>query len=305
MKIEVAGCSGFCFGVKRAINMAKQALAKNTDKDVYSLGHIIHNSQVVDELSREGLKTIKTQDVVREGVIVISSHGAGPEVFDQISQKGIEVVDATCPYVMSAQKIVRSLNDEGYSILILGDSDHPEIRSLVGFARGKATVIRDASGLTAAQPLSKKIGVLSQTTQTQENYYNVISEVLKREFQEVRIFNTICNDTKKRQESAARLAGGVDVMIIVGGRMSANTKRLFEICSDICEDTYHIETAEEIDQEWLRDVSSVGIASGASTPDWIIEEVKNKCLSRREDAGQEIISTSPAERGRTRGKQAR
>lgn len=279
MKVEIAQCSGFCFGVKRAIGIAQQALTENKGTPVYSLGHIIHNSQVVEGLAKEGLRSVKDLNGITEGVVVISSHGASPEVFDEIKHKGLEVVDATCPYVMSAQKIVSSLAQEGYLVLIFGDKDHPEVKSLVGFARGKAIVVKDAQefeenvGARHALPL-RKVGLVSQTTQLMENFSKVISEVLKREPLEFRVFNTICNDTKKRQESAAKLAKDSDVMIIVGGKISANTKRLFEICSGICGLTHHIETAAELKQEWFRNKESVGIASGASTPDWIINEIR-------------------------------
>lgn len=279
MKIEIAECSGFCFGVKRAIGIAKQALGKNRGKPVYSLGHIIHNSQVVEELSKEGLKSIDSLDGIKEGVVVITSHGASPEIFSEIKARGFEVVDATCPYVMSAQKICASLSGEGYTVVILGDSQHPEVKSLFGFAENKAVVVKDTEGVKKENIPSKIIGLISQTTQSTENYSKVIREVLKRDFSEVRIFNTICNDTKKRQGSAAKLARESDVMIIAGGRMSANTKRLFEICSGICKDTYHIETARELKPGWFEGKGQVGIASGASTPDWIIEDVKSVILS--------------------------
>ena len=281
MKIEIADCSGFCFGVKRAIKMAQEALEKNKTKEVYSLGHIIHNSQVVEELSQKGLKPIKELTGVEEGVVVISSHGAGPKIFKQIETKGIGLVNATCPYVMSAQKIVKSLSDEGYSVLILGDRHHPEVEALVGLAGKGAVVIKDEEELEGQKLPSSRIGVVSQTTQTSKRYFRIISKILSRGFSEVRIFNTICSDTQKRQESAARLAKDADLMIIAGGRMSANTKRLFEICSGICKNTYHIETAQELKGKWFEGKSKIGIASGASTPDWIIKSIKKEILLRR------------------------
>lgn len=258
--------------------MAEEALRKNKPKGAYSLGPIIHNSQVVLNLSKEGLMPVKDLNNIKEGVVVISSHGARPEVFEQIKLKGLDLIDATCPYVMSAQKVVRSLSDEGYAVVIFGDSHHPEVESLVGFAGGKAVIVKDEKTLEELDLSSKKIGVVSQTTQSLPNYLKIVSKLLSREFLEIRIFNTICNDTKKRQDSAARLAKKVDLMIIAGGRMSANTKRLFEICSRICRDTYHIETADELKKEWFERKNRVGIASGASTPDWIIESIKNTCL---------------------------
>ncbi len=285
IKIELAECSGFCFGVKRAISMAKQALERNKGKNVYSLGHIIHNSQVVEELSKEGLRSIRELGAIKDGVIVISSHGVSPEIFDEIKLRGLEIIDATCPYVVSAQKIVKALNEEGYTVIIFGDSQHPEVKSLVGFAGDRATVIKAKEDVERLQTQSQRIGLVSQTTQSAENYLEVISAIMKKEFLEVRIFNTICSDTKKRQESAQRLARIPDGMIVIGGRMSANTKRLFEICSKICDNTCHIETADELGQEWFSAKKSVGIASGASTPDWIIkaveDKIKNKILYTR------------------------
>jgi len=278
MEIKVADPIGFCFGVKRAIRMAKEALENNKTKEVYSLGPIIHNNQVVDELSKEGLKPIKDLSGIEKGVCVISSHGVSPVIFERIKSKGLDVVNATCPNVMSAQTIVRSLSQEGYSVVILGDKDHPEVKSLSGFANDKAVVIKDEVQLKGLDLPSKKTGVVSQTTQSTANYFKIISGLLEKGFQEARIFNTICNDTQKRQRSAAKLAKEVDVMIIVGGRMSANTKRLFEICYKICKDTYHIETVGELRREWLEGKLRVGIASGASTPDWIIENIKNTCV---------------------------
>jgi (E)-4-hydroxy-3-methyl-but-2-enyl pyrophosphate reductase len=280
MKIEVADAVGFCFGVKRAINIAQQALEKNDGKDVYSLGHIIHNRQVVEELAEKGLKSIEELGKIKKGVVVISSHGASPDIFEQIKSQGLEVIDATCPYVMSAQKVVKSLSEEGYTVVIFGDKKHPEVKSLVGFAKMKAIVIKDEQGLDESGEFLKKVGVVSQTTQSAENYLRIISRIIKKGFSEIRVFNTICNDTKKRQESAARLAKDVDVMLIIGGRMSANTKRLFEICSGICPDTYHIETARELKPEWFEKKGCIGIASGASTPDWIIEEVKDRIKNK-------------------------
>ncbi|MCX5715816.1 MAG: 4-hydroxy-3-methylbut-2-enyl diphosphate reductase [Candidatus Omnitrophica bacterium] len=281
-KIEVAQCSGFCFGVKRAMRIAKEALDKNKDAGVYSLGPIIHNNQVVEELTKEGLKPASLDDI-KKGVVVISSHGAAPKVFSQIKAKGLRVVDATCPYVMSTQKTVEALSKDGYFIVIFGDRRHPEVESLMGFSGGTAAVVKDEKELGTIEFPHKKIGIVSQTTQLPANYIKVISAVMEKGFSEIRIFNTICSDTQKRQESAAALAKDSDVIVIIGGKMSANTKRLFEICSNICKGTYHIETADELKKAWFKGAGRIGIASGASTPDWVIEEVKNKILMIKEE----------------------
>lgn len=281
MKVDIADCSGFCFGVKRAMRMAQEAIEKNKTKQVCSLGPIIHNNQVVEELSKKGLKPIKGLNDVAEGVVVISSHGASPSVFEQIKIKGFELINATCPYVMSAQNIVKSLMTEGYTVVIFGDRNHPEVASLVGFSGGEAIVINEEDELEKIEFPSKRIGLVSQTTQSLKNYFRIISKILSKDFSEVRIFNTICSDTQKRQESAARLAKDAEVMLIAGGKMSANTKRLFDICSGICKNTHHIETVKELDCKWFEGKARVGIASGASTPDWIIESIKNEILSIR------------------------
>ncbi|MEI8176593.1 MAG: 4-hydroxy-3-methylbut-2-enyl diphosphate reductase [Candidatus Omnitrophota bacterium] len=281
MKITIAPCSGFCFGVKRAISMAQQALEKNKGKRVSSLGHIIHNSQAVERLSQEGLASVKDVGDIEAGVVVISSHGTSPAVLEDIRARGLEIVDATCPYVMSAQRTVTALAQEGYTVIIFGDDRHPEVRSLVGCANGRAIVVKDIEQLRKVPAIAAKIGLVSQTTQAREEYLLMIAEVLTREFAEVRIVNTICNDTRLRQESAVRLARECDVMIVAGGRMSANTKRLFELCSKICKNTYHVETASELKAAWFENKERIGIASGASTPDWVIEEISTTITGAR------------------------
>jgi 4-hydroxy-3-methylbut-2-enyl diphosphate reductase len=205
-RVDIAGCSGFCFGVKRAIRIAKEALLENKGIDVYSLGPIIHNDQVVEELKREGLRPAKGLDEVKKGVVVISSHGARPKVFSEIKAKGLRVVDATCPYVMSAQKTAQSLHNDGYFVVIFGDRRHPEVEALVGFAGGEAAVVKDEKELDAVVFPHKKLGVISQTTQFPGNYIKVVSAALQKGFAEIRAVNTICSDTHKRQESAAGLA---------------------------------------------------------------------------------------------------
>lgn len=292
MEVEIAGCCGFCFGVKRAIRLAQEALSaqktaitsgdsKGGAKKVYSLGPIIHNNQVVEELLKEGLAPVTDLSSIENGTVVVSSHGTAPGIFEQIKKKGLDCINATCPYVVSAQRIVTSLSDDDYTVVILGDRHHPEVESLVGFAKGKAIVVKDEAEVEAITLPSKKVGLVSQTTQASDHYRRIIDATLKKEFSEIRIFNTICNDTHARQRSAAQLARAVDIMIIVGGKISANTRRLFEICSQICKDTYHCETAEEVQEVWFEGKGRVGIASGASTPDWIINSIKEKILSIR------------------------
>lgn len=261
MKIKIAECAGFCFGVKRAINIAENALKelKRGDK-IYSLGPIIHNPQVVDSLFKKGLEVIKGLSNIKRGTVVISSHGAPLETIGDIRKKGMKLIDATCPFVKYAQDIVRGLKKDGYRIIIIGDDFHPEIKALKSIA-GK-------------NKLSKKIGIISQTTQNKDNYIKEIQGVLKNDFSEVRIFNTICNDTSKRQLATRRLLEDCDLVIVIGGKNSANTKRLWQICKESGVDSFHIETELEVNKNWFSGKKCVGITSGASTPDSMVKKIR-------------------------------
>lgn len=279
MRIRLAERCGFCFGVKRAIKMAESILKKKGP--VYSLGSIIHNKEVVGDLAAKGLKVISGTGGIRSGTVVISSHGLSPRAAAGIKKKNIDVVDTTCPFVLNAQRIAGRLRDEGYKVIIVGDVKHPEVRALIDFASGKADVIKDA---VAARRFrfaeSSRIGVISQTTQSMDNFSEVIHAILEKRPKEIRIFNTICGDAEYRQDAARRLARDVDLMLVVGGRHSANTRRLYEVCRKILAGTYLIETEAEIKEGWLKGASDVGIASGASTPDWIIDRVIDAVKSK-------------------------
>ncbi|MDP2921246.1 MAG: 4-hydroxy-3-methylbut-2-enyl diphosphate reductase [Candidatus Omnitrophota bacterium] len=260
MKIKVARCAGFCFGVKRAINIAENALRELKDGDkIYSLGAIIHNPQVVDELSRKGLEVISDLRKIKRGRVIISSHGAPLETLEEIRKKKIKLIDATCPFVKYAQNIVRRLKKDGYRIIIVGDSAHPEVKALNSIA-GK---IKN----------SKKIGIISQTTQNKENYIKEIGKILGEDFSEVKIFNTICSDTSKRQSAARSLLKDCDIMIVIGGKNSANTRRLWQICKESGVDSFHIETELELKKKWFKGKICAGITSGASTPDQAVQRV--------------------------------
>lgn len=260
MQIKVARCSGFCFGVQRAIDIAESALKELKGKKyIYSLGPIIHNPQVVEALSKKGLYVIDNVNRIKNGVILISSHGAPVSLVQRIKKKNIKLIDATCPFVKEAQRIVAGLKKHGYKIIIVGDNKHPEVKALRGIA-GK--------GIN-----SKKIGIVSQTTQNKDNYIKEISEVLKGDFSEARIFNTICKDTSERQTLTKALLKECDLMLIIGGRNSANTKRLWQICKESGVDSFHIETESELDRRQFVGKRSVGLTSGASTPDWVVKKV--------------------------------
>lgn len=272
MKIILAKQAGFCFGVKRATQMAFEAAGK--DQKTFTLGPIIHSPQVVGRLEELGIRALDSLDGIDSGTIIIRSHGVEQQEINEAQEKHLDIVDATCPFVKKAQDHVKSLSEAGYSVVVVGDADHPEVQGIVSYGGEKVFVV--ASGEEAKKlPRMKKIGVVAQTTQSFENFKNIVSECLLRG-SEIRVYNTICDATAVRQEEAKELAGRVDRMLVVGGFNSANTRRLVEVCTEIQPHTYHIETAAEIDPAWFEGAGSVGITAGASTPKWIIDEVMNK-----------------------------
>jgi len=272
MKIILAKRAGFCFGVKRATQMAFEAAGK--DKKTYTLGPIIHSPQVVNRLEEMGVNVLKNLDSMATGTIIIRSHGVAAHEIDEAQAKKLEIIDATCPFVKKAQEHVKSLSDSGYSVIVVGDADHPEVQGIVSYGGEKVFVV--GSGDEVRQlPKMNKIGVVAQTTQSFENLRNVVSECLLRGG-EIRVFNTICDATAVRQEEAKELARQVDCMLVVGGFNSANTRRLAEVCKELQPRTHHIETAEEIDSSWFKGVETVGVTAGASTPKWIIDEVVSR-----------------------------
>jgi len=261
MRVKVAKHSGFCFGVRRAIRIAHATLSNSQpDKKIYSLGPIIHNPQVVRELERKGLRVAKDICEIRCGTVIISSHGAPKEVIEEIKRKRIELIDATCPFVKYAHDIVKRLKKEGYRIIIIGDKAHPEVKALLSTAGPQDNRI-------------SKIGVVSQTTQTKDKYIEGALRLLRAGFSEIRIFNSLCKDTLKRQLQARRLLRSCDAMVVVGGKNSANTRRLFEICKESGVDSYHIEDENDLRQDYFIGKRCIGVISGASTPDRTVKRV--------------------------------
>jgi len=281
MEVRIAKKAGFCFGVKRAIDMAR-ATAKNGGRNIYSLGPLIHNPQVVQELTSWGIKVIKNIDEAPEGKLIIRSHGVQPFIFEEAQKKGLEVVDATCPFVKKAQQLAHELTEEGYQVVVVGNRDHPEVHGIVGWTGGKALVVENPA---EAEKLKKypKLGVVAQTTQPEKNFLDVV-EVLKKKGDEVRVKNTICHATAERQQAAHNLAKMADVMIVVGGKNSANTRKLTEFCLATGTPTYQVETAEQVS---LENVRVAGVTAGASTPEWIIEEVRKRMNEFEEMNGPE------------------
>ncbi len=272
MKVILAKRAGFCFGVKRATQMAFEAAGK--DQKTFTLGPIIHSPQVVNKLEEMGVGVVKDLSGVLNGTVIIRSHGVLASEMEEAHQKQLEVVDATCPFVKKAQEHVKYLSEAGYDVLVVGDADHPEVQGIVSYGREKVFVV--ASGEQVKKlPKMGKMGVVAQTTQSFDNLKSVVTECLKRGG-EVRVYNTICDATAVRQQEATEMAQQVDCMIVIGGYNSANTRRLAEICTEIQPKTYHIETAEEIDSTWFQGVETVGVTAGASTPKWIIDEVMER-----------------------------
>ncbi|ADQ14969.1 bifunctional 4-hydroxy-3-methylbut-2-enyl diphosphate reductase/30S ribosomal protein S1 [Halanaerobium hydrogeniformans] len=263
--------AGFCFGVERAIDMVLEAAGQNENTPVYTLGPLIHNPQVVENLEKKNVKVASSLSEIESGIIIIRSHGVAPEVLDKAKAKGLKIIDATCPFVKNAQKYARKLVDEGYQTFIYGDKDHPEVKGIYGSTEKKSIIIKDKEDLDR-KDLSKKVGFVAQTTKSPESFRDIISYIIT-EVKELKVYNTICNTTDVRQSSAKKLAEEVDIMFVIGGRNSANTTRLAEICTATGTPTYHIETANEINRTWLNGKNKVGITAGASTPDWLIREV--------------------------------
>jgi len=272
MKTILAPKAGFCFGVKRALDLAMHT-AQQEEKPIYTLGPLIHSPQVVEDLSQKGLKVVQDIEDIPEGVIIVRSHGVGPEVFERARKRGLKVIDATCPFVKKAQELAKKLNEQGFQVIVVGDKEHPEVTGILGWT-GNQGIVAETPQQAENMPAMKKIGIISQTTQPEENFNKIVS-VLQQKADNTITYNTICHATRDRQDAAVELARSVHVMIVVGGKNSANTQKLARLCADTGTPTYHIETAGEIDRKWLSGMELVGITAGASTPDWIIEEVSS------------------------------
>ena len=269
MEIILAENHGFCYGVKRAVEMADEAA--NSDGKSYTLGPIIHNPQVVGRLESKGVSPIQEVADIDEGTMIIRSHGVGPAIYAEAEEKGLHILDATCPHVKKAQQDAKSVIEDGMTLVILGEKNHPEVKSINLWANNKGIIIEDEESAEKLQ-IVEKMGVVVQTTFSQFKFNSII-EILEKKSKNLKIFKTICNATQERQNSAVDLARNVDLMIVIGGKNSGNTNRLAEVCRDVGCTTYHIETSTELQLEWFNRVQTVGVTAGASTPDWIIKEV--------------------------------
>lgn len=292
MKVKVAAKAGFCFGVKRAVDMARKCLHDRAGP-VYTLGPLIHNDQVTEALAREGIASVNDVDEIKgPGTVIIRSHGVVPGVLDRAEQKGLKLVDATCPFVRKVQQTVRNLVQQDIPVVVVGDPEHPEVQGIVGWSGNRAIVIADAR---QAEKLGKipNLGIVAQTTQRQDNFDAVV-KVFKDSGSRVQVFNTICLATAERQKEALELAQQVDAVLVLGGKNSANTAKLAQICRTAGKPVYRVETAEEIDSAWLKGLRTVGVTAGASTPGWIIEEVCCRMMDF-EDANKEEVMENQVE----------
>jgi 4-hydroxy-3-methylbut-2-enyl diphosphate reductase len=281
MEIIVAKRAGFCFGVKRAIDITVD-MAKEIKEGLYTLGPIIHNPQVIQKLEQEGISPIDISEIGGKQIsaLIIRTHGIPCQLYDVISERGVRIIDATCPFVKNAQHYAKLLQENGYQVVILGDKNHPEVKGIMSYAGDDALVVDQDSPLPRLKP---KVGVVVQTTQPIEALKNVLSRIIEHA-KELKVYNTICNSTALRLKETEEMARRVDIMIVVGGKNSANTTQLANLCRSMSVRTYHIETDDEIDASWFRDARKIGITAGASTPDWIITRVKN----RIQDTGRGI-----------------
>jgi 4-hydroxy-3-methylbut-2-enyl diphosphate reductase len=270
IKIVTAKRAGFCFGVKRAVDITFDAARESGQ--VYTLGPIIHNPQVIERLKKKGVAPIESIDNRKIKTLIIRTHGVTKDISERLSRKSYCVIDATCPFVKKAQHFAGLLKEEGYQVVIIGDREHPEVIGLMSYAGPDCIVINKQDPLPK---LKSRVGVVVQTTQPVSVLKRFVAESVDQ-VKELKVFNTICNSTALRLKETKLIANDVDAVIVVGGKNSANTTQLAKFCISMSVPTYHIETAKEIRKEWFNKVKKVGITAGASTPDWIIEEIADR-----------------------------
>lgn len=277
MKVITAKTAGFCFGVKRAVSKVYE-LIESGRSPIYTLGPIIHNEEVVRDLEEKGVRVIHSPEELagtQGGTVVIRSHGVGEAVYRSLEEMGISYVDVTCPFVLKIHRIVKEEGEKGRHVIIIGDPAHPEVQGICGWCHGEKSVIQtreEAERITAN--FTKPISIVSQTTFNYNKFQDLV-EILEKKRYDNNVLNTICNATEERQREAKEIAASVDTMLVIGGRHSSNTQKLFEICKRECGNTYYIQTLGDLDSEMFQFSSCVGITAGASTPNKIIEEVQN------------------------------
>ncbi len=275
MQVKIARTAGFCWGVRRTVDKVMEVA--DGRHSVVTLGPVIHNPQAVERMRQKGVGTVAAIAEVAEGTtVVVRTHGAVKTELDAAKERGLEVVDGTCPYVKYPQAMAQRFSRDGYHVVIVGDANHAEVKGVVSYAEGPCTVVKPGGPIPEIP--DKKVAVIAQTTCIGAEFERVVGALALRH-KEVRAVNTICGDTDERQEDARQLASEVDAVVVVGGKNSANTRHLAEICRGIQPRTWHVETREELQPEWFRGCRVVGISAGASTPDWVVEGVAERLAS--------------------------
>ena len=276
MDVKIARTAGFCWGVRRTVDKVME-VAGAVDGAVVTLGPIIHNPQAVERMREKGVETVQAMADVADGTtVVVRTHGAVRSELEAAKERGLEVVDGTCPYVKYPQVMAQRLTRGGYHLVVVGDASHAEVKGVVSYAEGPYTIVKPGSPIPDVP--SKKVAVIAQTTCIGAEFERVVGALALRH-KEVRAVNTICADTDERQDDARQLAREVDAVVVVGGRNSANTRHLAEICRAIQPRTWHVETEQELEPEWFRGCRVIGVSAGASTPDWVIEGVAERLRS--------------------------
>ena len=276
MEIRLAGSAGFCFGVKRAIDKVYEQI--ETGKTIYTYGPIIHNEEVVKDLAGKGVKVIESKEELQnltQGTVVIRSHGVARDIYDLLERQGLECIDATCPFVKRIHRVVEKESLAGKHIIVVGNPDHPEVEGIVGWCKGPVTVLETPQEADKYIPEEgKSLCIVAQTTYNYKKFQDIV-EIFEKKGYNGSVVNTICNATEERQTQSRELAKEADVMIVIGGKHSSNTRKLYEICSRECANTYFIQTLDDLHLELPKAVRLVGITAGASTPNKLIEEVQN------------------------------
>ena len=287
MQIIRASEMGFCFGVRRAVEIMEEAVRDRGA--LVSLGSVVHNPQVVEKLRREGLEVITDVSQAGANPVAITAHGVGPEVIENLEASGVEIIDTTCPIVTRSQQWAKRLSDEGFAVVIFGDPNHKEVRGVQGWAKGRIMVVASEEEVgPLPEDFPSRVGVLSQTTETEARFASFVKklfEVNLDRISELRVLNTLCHATTAQQAATMHLAAQVSLMIVVGGRDSANTRHLAVVARDEGVETHHIETADEIEPEWLEGHDRVGVTAGASTPDFVIDHVVERLEQLSADSG--------------------
>ncbi len=272
-EIKKASKTGFCFGVRRAINLLEKVAKERGGME--TLGAVVHNQQVLKSLTDIGVKVVNNVDDIRGDSVVTSSHGVGPDLKERIRARNINVISTTCPFVRRAQVAARRLAESGFFVIVYGNAEHPEVKGILGWAKDQGLATMDVEPITALEILPRRLGILSQTTQVPSYFVEFTKKLIDVAFvkdTQIRIIDTICHDIRERQAAALEVARQADLMLVVGGRSSANTNRLAELCSQVT-DTYLIETAEDIQSAWAHGKAHIGVTSGASTAEQTVNEV--------------------------------